>query len=328
MWTLLLLSFASVTSLALTAPLDRTVRVVPCTKTSGVDMMWKLLPQMDPSTFKVVVNASGSNATMLCLDCGDCNVNTIPKLLPCSSSSRTQPQSKSSSQLWVLKNSTAGPRYSCDRSDPTKGPQCVPAESGSYSASQCNEVCTNPTRLTLPAVRPAPAPAAVVLQSLAATPPSKTCIAVGGSDYTLGPTVTMVECDQPTTSNAPDYQQRQAWSFVPSPPSLLSSPSSMGAIRSDGGGCCGFTFGVHKNKPACHETPSCENSPRTSSDTASPTAVHIDLSKVAPSPTTCGNTVAQPVLFSVGDNGTVAPHPLLTAWRASPKIKLGIPLEQ
>lgn len=186
--------------------------------------MWKLLPQMDPSTFKVVVNASGSNATMLCLDCGDCNVNTIPKLLPCSSSSRTQPQSKSSSQLWVLKNSTAGPRYSCDRSDPTKGPQCVPAESGSYSASQCNEVCTNPTRLTLPAVRPAPAPAAVVLQSLAATPPSKTCIAVGGSDYTLGPTVTMVECDQPTTSNAPDYQQRQAWSFVPSPPSLLSSP--------------------------------------------------------------------------------------------------------
>ena len=211
--------------------------------------MWKLLPQMEPSTFKVVVNASGSNATMLCLDCGDCNVNTIPKLLPCSSSSsRTQPQSKSSSQLWVLKKSTAGPRYSCDRSDPTKGPQCVPAESGSYSASQCNEVCTNPTRLTLPAVRPAPAPAAVVLQSLAATPPSKTCIAVGGSDYTLGPTVTMVECDQPTTSNAPDYQQRQAWSFVPSPPSLLSSPSSMGAIRSDGGGCCGDIF---LTKPFC-----------------------------------------------------------------------------
>ena len=77
------------------------VRVVPCT-TEGVGSMWTVVQQsLQPGT--VVVHT----ANQLCLDCEDCTVNARLKLLPCVPAKLAQ--------RWILKNSTAGPRYRCVR---------------------------------------------------------------------------------------------------------------------------------------------------------------------------------------------------------------------
>jgi hypothetical protein len=226
-------------------PSGSQIRVVPCT-TPGVGD-WSLSTL--PNSGVMIAKAGGSNA--VCLDCEECAVGTSPVLKPCNASTV--------SQQWTLLNSTAGSRFRCDRTVPT-APQCVPLAAGSFSAAQCNEVCHAAASMAVPWSVPAALAGDAAATGTAAAPsvvlrsssPVGTCLAVGGSDYTLGPSVTLVDCKRPLTSNAPDYSQRQAWSFELAQRNTDDAASSSNgeamSIQSDGGGCCGDIFTA---KPFC-----------------------------------------------------------------------------